>query len=143
MAIKNNPKNWRKFNNKNVEAVFNRYPPAMRTKLMAIRELIFQTAEKTPGVGELEETLKWGQPSYLTMKSKSGTTIRIDQISPDPGVYGIFVHCQTTLIGRFRPLYPTDFTYEKNRGIHFGIHEQVPVKELQKFIVMALTYHQK
>ena len=28
------------------------------------------------GVGEITETLRWGQPSYITSKPKSGTTIR-------------------------------------------------------------------
>ncbi|WP_227013429.1 hypothetical protein [Paenibacillus psychroresistens] len=42
------------------------------------------TAIKSPEVSAVfmrysqEETLKWGQLSYLTLKSKSGSTIRID-----------------------------------------------------------------
>ena len=68
---------YRKIVDPKVEAAFNVFPPAVRKKLIQLRMLIFDTANKTEGVGELEETLKWGQPSYLTKKSKSGSTIRI------------------------------------------------------------------
>ena len=37
---------------------------------MFLRQLIFETAAATEVVGELEETLKWGEPSYLTPKTK-------------------------------------------------------------------------
>jgi len=40
--------------------------------------MIFDVAKKTPGVGKLEEDLRWGQPSYLTLETGSGSTIRID-----------------------------------------------------------------
>lgn len=55
-----------KIENSDVSAVFNRYPERMREKLMFLRQLIIETAATTEGVGELEETLKWGEPSYLT-----------------------------------------------------------------------------
>jgi hypothetical protein len=68
-----------KIKNPEVAAVFNSYPQNIRTKLMFLRQLILETAASTEGVGELEETLKWGEPSYLTSKTKSGSTIRIDR----------------------------------------------------------------
>jgi hypothetical protein len=68
---------YRKIVDPKVEAAFNVFSPAVRKKLMQLRKLIFDVASKTEGVGELEETLKWGQTSYLTQKSKSGSTIRI------------------------------------------------------------------
>jgi hypothetical protein len=49
-----------------VDAVFNAYPMPVKARLRALRRLIFQTAQTTKGVGALQETLKWGQPSYLT-----------------------------------------------------------------------------
>ncbi len=65
-----------------VEAVFSTYPKPIKAKLLALRRLIFDTAKTTSGVGALEETLKWGQPSYLTTETKSGSTIRIDRVKP-------------------------------------------------------------
>ncbi len=67
-----------------VEAAFGAYPAPVKAKLLALRRLIFDTAKRTKGVGALEETLKWGQPSYLTPETKSGSTIRIDQVKPTP-----------------------------------------------------------
>ena len=61
-----------------VKAIFSAYPKPLRTKLLALRRLIFDIARTTQGIGTLEETLKWGQPSYLTPETKSGRTLRID-----------------------------------------------------------------
>ena len=46
------------FANAAVAQAFEAYPPNMRRKLLALRELIFKTAEATNGVGEIEETLR-------------------------------------------------------------------------------------
>lgn len=47
-----------------VLAVFHSYPQEIRTKLMFLRQLILSTADSLEQVGELEETLKWGEPEY-------------------------------------------------------------------------------
>ena len=61
-----------------VARAFEAYPPNIRRKLLALRALILKTAASTQSVGELEETLKWGEPAYLTSESKIGSTIRIN-----------------------------------------------------------------
>ncbi len=53
----------------------------MSDRLLFLRELIYDTAARIEGVGPLEEALKWGQPSFLTSESKSGSLIRVDQKS--------------------------------------------------------------
>jgi hypothetical protein len=85
-----------------VDAVFDAYPAPLKPKLLALRRLIFDTAKATTGVGALHETLKWGQPSYLTPESKSGSTIRIDQVKSAANQYAIYFHCQTDLVETFR-----------------------------------------
>ena len=47
-----------------VAATFDSYAPAIRAELLVLRQIILDTAAGTPGVGVLEETLKWGQPAY-------------------------------------------------------------------------------
>src|SRR5262245_51442280 len=89
-----------------VEAVFEAYPRPVKARLQALRRLIFDTAKATSGVGTLQEALKWGQPSYLTAESKSGSTIRIDQVKAEAGRYAVYFHCQTDLVETFRELYP-------------------------------------
>jgi len=129
------------FENAEVAAVFAAYPTALKTKLMFLRQLIFEVASQTDGVGALEETLKWGQPSYLTKASKSGSLIRIDQIKSHTGKYAMYFHCQTTLVDTFKEMYRSTFEFGGNRSIIFSAEDAVPVKELRHCISMALTYH--
>ena len=123
-----------------VEAVFDAYPKPVKAKLLALRRLIFDTAKATEGVGALEEALKWGQPSYLTTDTKSGSTIRIDQVKPEPGHYAVYFHCQTNLVETFRELYP-ELRYGGNRSIVLDAQEQVPEAALRHCVALALTYH--
>lgn len=124
-----------------VAAVFDTYPAEIKTKLLFLRQLIFDVASKTAGVGELEETLKWGQPSYLTTQSKSGSLIRIDQIKSQPGKYAMYFHCQTSLIDTFKEMFRADFKFQGNRSIIFERTDRVPIKKLRHCISLALTYH--
>ncbi|VAW30879.1 FIG00766138: hypothetical protein [hydrothermal vent metagenome] len=124
-----------------VTAVFEAYPKPVREKLLALRQMILETAVSTPGVGEIIETLKWGQPSYLTVKPKSGTTIRIGVHKTEPGQIALYVHCQTSLIDSFRQLYPTQLSYEGNRAILLKLDEDFAQEALRHCITLALTYH--
>ena len=122
-----------------VAAAFASRSPLLRAKLRALRKLILDTAKKTEGVGPIEETLKWGQPSYLT-QSGSGTTIRIDR---HKNGYAMFVSCQTDLIAQFRTHYPRDLQYEGKRAIIFHLSQDPPKEALRHCIALALTYHQR
>jgi hypothetical protein len=113
----------------------------MRRRLLALRRLIFDTAAKTPGVGPLEEALRWGEPAYLTRESKSGSTIRIAWKPSAPDEYAIYFPCQTHLVATFRRRFGRKLRCEGNRAIVFLAKERVPVKELRRCIAMALTYH--
>jgi len=124
-----------------VAAVFETYPKEIRSKLMFLRQLIFDIAARTNGVGELEETLKWGQPSYLTTQTKSGSLVRIDQVKSQEGKYAMYFHCQTTLVDTFKEMYRGQFEFGGNRSIIFRVKDKVPVKELSHCVSMALTYH--
>ena len=131
------------FQSDEVEAVFAAYPDALRDRLLRLRRLIFETARATEGVGPVLETLKWGQPSYLTQASKSGTTIRIDAVKPVPGRYALYVHCQTNLVSTFREMYPDALACEGNRAVVFEQDEAVPEDILRHCIALALTYHSR
>lgn len=124
-----------------VAARFDALPEADRMALLSVRKLIFDTAAQTPGVGPLLETLKWGQPAYLTQQSKSGTTIRL--ACPHPGGFALYTHCQTSVISDFRALFPQDFCYEGNRAVHVSNEEPLPLGRLGLLIATALTYHLK
>ena len=124
-----------------VAQAFAACPPAMRRKLLALRELIFQTAASTPGVGPLEETLKWGEPAYVTSQSKSGSTVRIAWKKARPAQVAMYFNCQTSLVQTFRTLFPTEFKFEGNRAIVFDEADAMPADALALCIAAALTYH--
>jgi len=123
-----------------VATVFKAYPAEMRRRLMALRALVFEVAAGTAGVGRLTETLKWGQPSYLTDETKSGTTVRIDQLKTGDG-YALYVHCQSGLVPKFRDLYGDTFRYEGKRALLFDTDARLPLPELKHCIGLALTHH--
>ncbi len=125
-----------------VQAVFDSYPPKLRSKLLALRQLVIDTAYSTAGVGALEETLKWGEPAYVTTQSKSGSTVRIDSKKNQDG-YAIYFNCNTTLVDTFRSMFPHTFSYEGNRALVFAVEDALPAEDLAFCIAMALTYHQK
>jgi len=129
------------FDDPTVAAVFAAYPPALKTKLLRLRDLIFETAAETEGVGAIEETLKWGQPSYLTPETKSGSTIRIDRHKSGDGRYAMFVHCQTHLVDTFREIFRDALAYEGNRAVVLDAGDDLPGDALRHCIAMALTYH--
>ena len=135
----------RAFDNTAVAQAFKDCPAPARARLLALRELIFRTAAETPGVGEIEETLKWGEPAYVTAASKSGSTIRIGWKKPQARQYAIYFNCQTTLVDTFRTLFPGEFRFEGNRAIVFDVAdpqaEAVPADSLALCIAAALTYH--
>lgn len=132
-----------KFGNSEVEEVFNKYPQKVKKKLLYLRQLIFNTAKANDECGDLVETLKWNQPSYITVKPKTGSTIRIDRIKSDENKYAIYFNCKTTLISTFKQIYPDVFTYEGNRSIIFNVNEKLPAQELKHCISIALLYHIK
>ena len=129
------------FSDPAVEAAFDAYPKPLKARLLALRRLIFDTARTTEGVGALEETLKWGQPSYLTPETKSGSTIRIDAIKAGADRYAVYFHCQTNLVETFRELYPREFSYGGNRCIILNVDDDVPEPALRHCVALALTYH--
>jgi hypothetical protein len=133
----------RSFNNSAVADAFASYPPAERSQLMALRELIFRTAADTAGVGDIEETLKWGEPAYLTSQSKSGSTIRLGWKKSRPAEFAMYFNCQTSLVETFRVLFPNEFKFEGQRAIWFSSGDALPRDAVAFCVRTALTYHLK
>ena len=127
-----------------VAAAFAAYEPKVRAALLVLRELLLETARETAGVGTIEETLKWGQPSYLTSETGSGSTVRIAPTgSGSDHDYGMFFICRTDLVDRFREQFGDALDYEGNRALVFSVGDPLPLDELRVCIAMALTYHRR
>ena len=127
-----------KIENKEVEKVFDNYPKEIRKKLMLLRKLVIDTASEIESVKRLEETLKWGEPSYLT---KGGSTIRMDWKKSKPDQYAMYFNCKTKLVDTFKERYKDEFKYEGNRAIVFHKNDSIPINELKHCILLSLTYH--
>jgi hypothetical protein len=121
-----------------VKEVFARYPDFVKDKMQFLRELVIETAEETEGVSALEETLKWGEPGFVT---KHGSTIRMDWKPKTPDQYALYFQCTSRLVDTFRMVFDDIFQYEGKRAIVFRLNEKIPVEVLKKCIKAALTYH--
>ena len=121
-----------------VKAAFDAMPAKQRKVLLALRKLILQTHRDTEGAGLLVEDLRWGQPSYLTEKPQTGSTIRLGLTKKDEPA--MFAHCGTTLIGDFRRAHGALFEFEGNRALLPGNDVDAVRTELQGCITQALMY---
>ncbi|GAA3602280.1 DUF1801 domain-containing protein [Flavivirga amylovorans] len=121
-----------------VESIFNNYPDSVRKKMTNLRELIVETANDIEGVTHLEETLKWGEPSYLT---KKGSTIRINWSSKNPDQYAMYFQCTSRLVSTFRTVYKNTLDFEGKRAIILQLHKELPKEPLKNCIAVALIYH--
>ena len=120
-----------------VLAKFDSYPPHVKVKMLALRQMIIETATSI-GLSDLHETLKWGEPSYLV---KKGSTIRMDWKQRSPHQYAIYFNCNSSLVPTFKIIYGTLFKYEKNRAILIDMDKEVPFSQLKECISMAMQYH--
>jgi hypothetical protein len=121
-----------------VKLVFDKYPEEVRTQLIRLRELVLESARELDGISTLEETLKWGEPSYLV---KKGSTIRMDWKPKAPDQYAMYFKCTSRLVETFKTVYGDLFDYEGTRAIVFKQNEKIPVQELKQCIKAALRYH--
>lgn len=112
------------------------YPINVQKALLTIRSLILEVAEQK-GLDGIEETLKWGDPSYL---SKEGSTIRYDWKDKTPEQYFIFFNCKTKLVDTFRELYADELTFQNNRAIVLNLNQPIPVNVIRHCIELSLCY---
>ena len=128
------------------DAVFralSRHPENVRGRLLEIRHLIFTLAAEIGDVGPLTETLKWGEPAYLTEFSRSGTTIRLGATREAPQDSALLFNCKTSLVAMFRTAFPADFKFEGNRALVIPADCAMPCKPLLFCLSAALTYHRR
>ncbi|MDP5084960.1 MAG: DUF1801 domain-containing protein [Yoonia sp.] len=127
------------FLNAHVAAVFEGFSPEDKATALALRALIFEVAQDTPEAGAIEETLKWGQPSYLTAQTKAGSTLRIGQAKG--GGVAIFAHCGTSIIRSYAEAFPDADEIEGNRAVIFKSRADIAPDRLRHLIRHGLTYH--
>jgi len=126
-----------------VSVAFEALPVETCDRLKTLRALIFATAAATPGVGPLTETLKWGEPAYLTEASKSGSTIRLGVTKGAPAWCAIYLNCKTSLVEEYRAAFADALAFEGNRAVLLDPATALPEQVLAQVFAMALTYHSR
>ena len=114
------------------------YPLDIKEKMQGLRTLVVEAASEVEGITHLEETLKWGEPSFVT---KQGSTLRMDWKTKSPNQYAFYFQCTTKLVHTFRLVFANTFAFEGNRAILLPIDAALPTEELKACIQAALNYH--
>ncbi|WP_172379519.1 DUF1801 domain-containing protein [Vibrio sp. Vb339] len=125
--------------NQAIKTHFDEYPDDVRARLDELRSLIFELCSDLD-LGEVEESLKWGEPSYNV---KTGSPIRIDWKLKSPNNYYLFFNCQTKLIDTFRELHDGTLAFQGNRAIVLNLTEPLPKAPIKQCLELALTYQQR
>jgi hypothetical protein len=113
-----------------VATAFDAFAPGQRKTLLALRDIILETAAAHPAIGELDESLKWGEPAYRPKRALTGTTVRLG-VAP------------TSLLATYRDLYPGVFGFEGDRALIVPAGDTLPAEAVSHRVSLALTYHMK
>lgn len=119
-----------------VQNKFASYPEHVKPVLLHIRALIFDIA-KQKNLGEVEESLKWGEPAYTV---KTGSTVRMNWKPNYPEQVFIFFNCNTKLVDTFRELYSESLQFQGNRAIVLNISEPLLLEQIRQCIALSLQY---
>lgn len=114
----------------------NSYPEHIANLLNKIRSIIFEIAV-LENLSEVEETLKWGEPSYFV---EGASSVRFDWKSKTPENYYIYFNCNTKLVETFRILYANKLKFQGNRAIILDINEDIPEDAIRHCITLSLKY---
>jgi len=128
-----------RFENPKVEQAFADFPASHQAHLTKLRELVLDTADELDLPGGVEETLKWGEPSYLPVKPKIGSAVRVSGF--DDQNVALYFNCQTLLVEHFRAAFGDRLNYSKNRAVVFNIAEPLPEDAIKHCARAALCYH--
>ncbi|MFA0040092.1 DUF1801 domain-containing protein [Vibrio sp. 10N.261.52.A1] len=124
---------------KAVKDRFDEYPNNARARLEELRNLVFQVASELE-LGEVDEALKWGEPSYSV---KTSSPLRMDWKIKSPNNYYLFFNCQTKLVDTFRELYGDELVFQGNRAIVLSLSKRLPETAIKSCLELALTYQQR
>ena len=119
---------------------WNSYPPEIAIKLDKVRTMIHQVADSEETISILNETLRWGEPSFIT---KFGSTLRMDWKIKSPQYFALYFQCTSLLVPTFREIFGDLLKFEGNRAILIYLEEEIPIEQLSTCVKLTLTYHKR
>ncbi|MEP1743750.1 MAG: DUF1801 domain-containing protein [Kangiellaceae bacterium] len=123
--------------NQSVKQKIAEYPADAKAKIEELRAIIYNIASEQ-NLGEVTESLKWGEPSYSVA---GGSPIRIDWKPRAPHSVSLYFNCKTKLVETFREIYKDSFQFIGNRELRLKNEGALRSAELSHCIQLALTYH--
>ena len=121
-----------------VAQVIKHYPPQAKSVFNHVRKIVISAAKESGGLANTTETLKWGEPSYLT---DGGSTVRMKWTEKEPDQFSLYFNCHSILVETFKELYQDEFTFDGNRAISFPLKGKLPNAALKHCISMSMQYH--
>ncbi len=122
-----------------VAQAYDALPDAHRPYALQLRTWILEEGASVGAAGGIEETLKWGEPSYLPVAPRVGTTVRVG--AHDGAHVALYVSCQTTLVDSYRARFGDALAYSKTRAVLFPLDAPLPEDAVRTCVRMALEYH--
>lgn len=117
--------------------VFEQFPAKIKSQLSGLRAILHSVAADLQ-LGDVEESLKWGQPSYAVA---GGSPVRIFWSAQSPGICCLYFICSTKLVDTFRELHSDTLSFQGNRAIELRVDAPLPELALRQCLQLALTYH--
>ncbi|MGE8720984.1 DUF1801 domain-containing protein [Leptospira terpstrae] len=114
--------------------------PVMLDKFMEIRNWIYEISQANDQIGEIEECIKWGQPSFLTPITKSGSTIRIGKVND--AEFALFFNCKTTIAQEIAIEFP-ELKCDGKRALYFAANQKLAKTKVISCLQKALLYHKR
>lgn len=104
---------------------------------------VFHDIAAQNALGPLDETLKWGKPSWRPKRPRTGSTLRMDWQPNAPHRLSLFVDCKTDLAARMADLYADVLTNDGRRAMGLALTAPLPEQAIAHLAQMTFTYHLK
>lgn len=129
-----------KFPSEEVSSYYFNLTTAMFDLFMEIRTWIYELSVADEKIGEIEECLKWGEPSFLTPKTKSGSTIRMAKVNDSE--FALYFNCKTSIAKEISIEFP-EFNCDGKRALYLSASNKLPKTKLIVCLKKALLYHKR
>ncbi|TGK82630.1 hypothetical protein EHQ24_10915 [Leptospira noumeaensis] len=129
-----------KFPSEEISSYYFNLTPVMFDLFMEIRTWIYELSKSDEKIGEIEECLKWGEPSFLTPKTKSGSTIRMAKVNEFE--FALYFNCKTTIAQEIAMEFP-ELNCDGRRAVYFSVSKKLSKAKLIACLKKALLYHKR